>query len=242
MGRALSTEEFAALCLRLKARGAENINLVTGSHAAPALAEGLYAARESGLSIPLLWNSSAYESLNSLSILKDLIDVYLPDLKTLDPSLSQRFFQTADYPARAEAAILRMLDYCGELRFNGVGILQSGVIIRHLILPGCGNDTREVIRWFAQHARGRALLSLMTQYTPVRTGASSEEAPSRYISEEEYAAVLSCLDEFAVEDGFLQEPVQDSAWLPDFERPNPFSSKLSLPVWHWKAGWLAGAG
>jgi putative pyruvate formate lyase activating enzyme len=126
----------------------------------------------------------------------------------------------------------------GTLRYNDRGVLASGVVIRHLVLPGQGPDTRAVIRWFAEHARGRALLSLMTQYTPVKTNCigQTNAAPERSINQNEYDAVLGWLDEFGVEDGFLQEPVRDSSWLPDFERVNPFSSELSLPLWHWKTG------
>jgi putative pyruvate formate lyase activating enzyme len=243
MGRAVSTAEFADICMALEARGAENINLVTGSHAAPALAAGLLAARKRGLGIPALWNSSAYEGPETLELLRDLVDVYLPDLKTLDSGIARRYFRAANYPDAAAGAIRRMLDLRGTLRYNARGALESGVVIRHLLLPGHGSDTRAVIRWFARHARGRALLSLMTQYTPVRTGetgqtgeANADAPPGRYITRGEYEAVLGWLEEYDVEDGFLQEPLRDAAWLPDFERVNPFSSELSVPVWHWKRG------
>jgi putative pyruvate formate lyase activating enzyme len=261
MGRPVSTGEFADICLALQGRGAENINLVTGSHAAPAVAAGLAAARTRGLIIPVLWNSSGYEGLPALELMKDLVDVYLPDLKTRDAALARRYFRAADYPARSAEAIRRMLDYRGTLQFNSRGVLTSGVVIRHLMLPGCGADTRAVIRWFAGHARGRALLSLMTQYTPVKPAPADSPAnigpvnidpvnidlddsapPVRYIGQGEYDAVLGWLDEFGVEDGFLQEPVQDSSWLPDFSRVNPFSSALSTPVWHWKTGFAVPAG
>ncbi|GHT79328.1 hypothetical protein FACS1894130_07710 [Spirochaetia bacterium] len=292
MGRVVSSgpyadgsgDEFVRICLALQEKGAENINIVTGSHAVPALVSGIHAARERGLSIPVLWNSSAYESLDALSLLRDTVDVYLPDLKTLDADIARRFFKAPDYPETAEAAILRMLEYRGTMQFGpprsggatadgdekasasgvqeaaGDGqVLLSGVIIRHLVLPGYLDATREVIRWFADHAQGRALLSLMTQYTPVEphggilpgsmdcnptdpvgspgTAAFSPTAPTaRYINQQEYETLLRWLEEFGIEDGFYQELVPDNDWLPDFNRVNPFSSALSLPVWHWKAG------
>ena len=241
MGRAVDTGEFAAICLVLEERGAENINIVTGSHAAPAIALGIEAARRQGLSIPVLWNSSGYDGPEALEILEDLVDVYLPDLKTLDSDFAARFFNAPDYPEHAAAAILRMMEY-RDLRFRE-GTMVSGVMIRHLVIPGYLDVTRQVLAWFSEHcaggylghcrgnSRGKALLSLMTQYTPIE---ASGAIPSRYVTKDEYEAVLSMLDEFGIDDGFCQELVTGSDWLPDFSRPNPFSSELSVPVWHWK--------
>jgi putative pyruvate formate lyase activating enzyme len=247
MGREVSPAEFAAIALTLQTEGAENINIVTGSHAVPAIVEGLDAAKTQGLRIPVLWNSSGYESEAALELLRDKVDVYLPDLKTLDPQASAQFFRAPDYPEYAKAAILRMLSYQGELRWkesegsdrrsNSVttpadahSVLAKGVIIRHLIIPGYLEATREVIKWFARHAQGKALLSLMTQYTPIGAGT---EAPQRYLIREEYDQVMDWLTDYEIEDGFYQAPVTGRDWLPDFSRANPFSSRLSRPVWHW---------
>jgi putative pyruvate formate lyase activating enzyme len=238
MGRPVKTEEFAALALRLQELGAENINIVTGSHAVPAIAAGIDAARSGGLRIPVLWNSSAYESSGALELLKDRVDVYLPDLKTLDADISGRFFKAPGYGETAAAAILRMMEY-RPLRYAGA-VLESGVIIRHLALPGYLGSTRKVLRWFARHCRGRALLSLMTQYTPVRPEGEKESQgrPGRFISRGEYETLIRWLEEFGIDDGFCQEPVRGDGWLPDFRRENPFSSALSLPVWHWRFGFI----
>ena len=228
LGRAVSQDEFAEICLALEERGAENINIVTGSHAAPALALGITAARKEGLSIPVLWNSSGYDGTVSLEILKDIVDVYLPDLKTLDSNFAGKFFNASDYGEHATSAILKMMEY-RELRLDET--MLSGVMVRHLVIPGFLENTRQVLAWFAEHCKGRALLSLMTQYTPVGSDAT---IPRRYVSEDEYTAVLSMLDEFGIDDGFCQELVKGSDWLPDFTRANPFSSELSVPVWHYK--------
>ena len=231
MGREVSTDKFSEICLALQRRGAENINIVTGSHAAPALALGIMEARQKGLNIPVVWNSSAYDGKESLDILEDFVDIYLPDLKTLNPQVSGKYFHAPDYPDRAKEAILRMMD-SKPIKYNGI-CLSSGVIIRHLILPSYLDNSREVLEWFAKNCKGRALLSLMTQYTPVK---SSGEIPGRYVSEEEYNAVLYMLQEYEIDFGFSQELVRGSDWLPDFNRTNPFSSELSIPVWHWKTG------
>ena len=218
LGRAVSTEEFAAICFALQDRGAQNVNVVTGSHAIPAIVQGLRAAKTGGLRIPVLWNSSGYESVAALALLDGLVDTWLPDLKTLDSSLAARLFGAPDYPQAAQAAIRWMLKN-----------RPRGVIVRHLILPGCLESTRSVLRWFAKNAGG-ALLSLMSQYTPMDKASA---APDRFVSRREYETVLGWLEEFGIEDGFCQELVTGSDWLPDFRRPNPFSSELSVPVWHY---------
>ena len=220
IGRPVSTDEFAAICLELQKRGAENINIVTGSHAVPALVEGIVASRKAGLTIPTLWNSSAYESPALLELLAGVIDRYLPDLKTLDTGLAARFFNAPDYPLVASAALPKMITACPEK-----------IIIRHLILPGCLDSTRAVLRWFAENAQGRAHLSIMTQYTPI-PGKRNVRAPNRFLDRREYETVLDWLEEFGIADGFCQELSPGSGWLPDFTRPNPFSSKLSVPVWN----------
>jgi putative pyruvate formate lyase activating enzyme len=264
LGKAASSADFATLTLALQNAGAENINIVTGGHAAPAIAAGLDLAREQGLHIPVLWNSSAYEGKAALDLLRGRVDVYLPDLKTLDPPTARLFFRAPDYPQYAAAAITRMLDAQGTLRWkNGAGggddsaapLLAGGVIIRHLIIPGYLESTREVIAWFSRHARGRALLSLMTQYTPPAgerggkppgpdpagyTQGRGGSAPQRRLIREEYNRVMDWLGEWGVEDGFYQELAAAPRgggrdWFPDFNQINPFSSRFSQPVWHWKS-------
>jgi putative pyruvate formate lyase activating enzyme len=231
LGRVVDTDEFVSICLALQNKGAENINIVTGSHAVPAIAQGLSAAKTAGLSIPVLWNSSGYESPETLELLSGLVDTYLPDLKTLDADLAAQFYRAPDYPQAAERAILWMLRQSRRERSR----LPYHVIIRHLILPGYLESTRTVLRWFADNAAGAAL-SLMTQYTPIvgadTAGGNVQNVPGRFLNEQEYDTVLGWLDEFGIEDGFCQELVTGSDWLPDFRRPNPFSSELSVAVWH----------
>jgi len=241
--RTVDTAEFAELCLSLQEMGAENINIVTGSHAAPALVQGITAARAQGLAIPALWNSSGYEGAATLDLLKDCIDVYMPDLKTLDPAIGLKFSRSADYPEHAAAAILKMMQY-RPLRFGpSLGksgaqeVIHSGVIIRHLIIPGFLENTRQVIRWFAENCnakdasgQSRALLSILAQYTPAQIPGVKTPIPNRCVSTAEYEAVLAMLDEFGITDGFCQELVTATKWLPDFSRQNPFPAGISVPV------------
>jgi putative pyruvate formate lyase activating enzyme len=225
LGRVVSVEEFAAICLELQKRGAQNINIVTGSHAVPAIVQGLDAAKSAGLRIPALWNSSGYESVETLELLAGCVKTWLPDLKTLDDNIAGKLLNARDYPRAAVLAILWMMR-------NRPG----DVIIRHLILPGCLESTRSVLRWFAENACGKAQLSLMSQYTPMD---NDSNGPGRYLSKREYETVLGWLAEFGIEDGFCQELVTGSDWLPDFSRTNPFSSGLSVPIWHYSNSFVS---
>jgi putative pyruvate formate lyase activating enzyme len=243
MGAVVDRDEFASICLALQDRGAENVNLVTGSHFIPSVAEGLAEARRRNLRVPVLWNSSGYEKKESLALVDPYLQAYLPDLKTLDPALAALLFGAPDYPDRAREAVAWMAD--GHPLAFADGILASGTIVRHLVLPGLLENTRRVIEWFAENLAGKALLSLMTQYTPIAGTAKSGETggersvPGRFLERGEYEAVLAMLDEYGIEDGFYQELETGDDWLPDFRRANPFSSELSVPVWHWREGFLS---
>ena len=236
-GRPVETAEFAQICLILQEKGAENINIVTGSHAVPGIAVGIAAARAAGLEIPVLWNSSAYELPETLALLSETVDVFLPDIKTLDSAIAGQYFNAPDYPAAAAAAIEKMLKM-RQLRFKEERLV-SGVMVRHLVLPGHLQASREVLRWFAERCAGKALLSLMFQYTPTQLYHGVRSFPNRYINQNEYDTVLGWLTEFGIEDGYCQELVPGNAdWLPDFKKENPFPSNLSIPVWHWKNGFI----
>ncbi|WP_461246480.1 radical SAM protein [Treponema sp. R6D11] len=229
LGRAVSPQEFAEICVALCEKGAENINIVTGSHVVPGLIEGFIAMRKAGVELPILWNSSGYDSVEALELLKDYIDIYLPDLKTLDSKVSTEFFNAPDYPDVAVAAILKMIELTEKKFPNNA---REKIIIRHLVLPGYLESSRSVLRWFADNVKNRAMLSVMTQYTPIP--GIKRKMPQNYLSAEEYETVIKWLEEFKIEDGFCQELVTGSDWLPDFKKANPFSSELSVPVWHYQ--------
>jgi putative pyruvate formate lyase activating enzyme len=167
--------------------------------------------------------------VEALELLKDYIDIYLPDLKTLDSEVSKKFFNAPDYPDTAAAAILKMIELAEKKSPNSA---REKIIIRHLVLPGYLESTRSVLRWFADNVKNRAMLSVMTQYTPIP--GIKREIPQNYLSADEYETVIKWLEEFKIEDGFCQELVTGSDWLPDFKRANPFSSELSVPVWHYQ--------
>lgn len=246
-GRSISAEEFADMCMSLADIGAENINIVTGSHAIPAIATGLRIAIEKGLSIPILWNSSAYEKPEALALLAGLVSVWLPDLKTLNPLLSGNVFQSVDYPKVAKKAI-RYMTSISPLKIEHpdddaypAGKIYSGVIVRHLALPGKIDETEIALQWFAKHLKGKALLSLMTQYTPVKNSPHAkglDAFPDRILEKKEFNQLSALLEELEIETGFYQELIENTDWLPDFNCTQPFSSDLARPLWHYKTGYV----
>lgn len=238
MGIAVTPDVFADICLALKKNGAENINIVTGSHHTLPILEGIKLAKEKGLCLPILWNTSSYEKNIEITRLSNNVDIWLPDLKTLDSSFSFQLFNAKDYPQIATDAILSMVSYSPLLyATDKKEKLISGVIVRHLALPNRMKDTENIIRWFSKNLKDKALLSIMTQYTPIKRKDESK-APSRYISNEEDYNLRDLLSKYDVEEGFYQELVQDSSWLPNFSNIQPFSSSLAKPIWHWSRGFL----
>ncbi|HBG65388.1 MAG TPA: radical SAM protein [Treponema sp.] len=254
MGAVLSQDTFTSICLKLQEAGAENINLVTGSHHIPLIAACIREAKAGGVRIPFAWNSSAYESTEMLELLRGLVDIWLPDLKTLNPMMSGRLFGAQDYPGVAKRALRWMLEASSlrteEVRKDGQARekMLSGVIIRHLFLPGRMGDTVLTLDWLKQHADGKACISLMSQYTPVPFTGSKEECAARAqaLTAFQNRLVDSCedmelrhlIDSYEFDYLFYQDLSDDTSWLPDFRRTQPFNNALARPVWHWSTGFL----
>lgn len=247
-GKSVSVEEFADICLKLQEKGAENINLVTGSHHIPFIAEGIKKAKEKGVTVPFCWNSSAYESVEMLELLKGLVTIWLPDLKTLSPDFSSKLFVAKDYPEVCSKAVSWMIknnpmqivevEKDGETREK----MLQGVIIRHLFMPGKFEETAEVLGWLKENADRKACISLMSQYTPVPFDEEKEalekrnkalsNIENRLVNKQEDEDMQDLIEAFDFEYLFYQELSDDTSWLPDFTRPQPFSNKLAVPLWH----------
>lgn len=255
MGSAVSKDDFVKLCLTLQSAGAENINLITGSHIIPLLAEFLKAAKDSGVQIPFCWNSSSFEKVEMLELLKGLVSVWLPDLKTLDSKESKTLMGAENYPDVAKKAITWMIKN-NPLKIttkkNKDGDekekIESGVIIRHLFLPGHFEDTVNVLEYLKQNADGKAIISLMSQYTPVPFKENEKDLSqrkkallsleNRLVNKEEDADLHDIIDAFDFDYLFYQDLSTDTDWLPDFNRIQPFSNALAKPFWHWSKGFL----
>ena len=230
IGREVSIEEFADICLRLQEAGAENINLVTGTMFIPSIALGTDLAKSRGLSIPILWNSSGFESSESIDILNSFIDVYLPDIKTLNHTFSAAFFNAPHYPEAAKEAVEKMAS-SKKIIFKDNKIV-SGTIIRHLVIPGYMEMTDRVLRWYSQNLKDKALISVMFQYSP--KAAEGDGFPDRILDKSEMDMVYAMLDEYGIEDGFIQEEEITEEWNPDFNLRTPFPGSIGKTVWHWK--------
>ena len=164
-GKAVTEEELYAVFKRLHEQGAHNIELVTPTQYTHVLSRVLERPMPGGL--PVVWNSGGYERPEALRTLDGKVDIYLPDLKYVTPALAEKYSKAADYPVAAKAAILEMYRQRGPVRFEG-DLLKSGVIIRHLILPGQLAEARRVMDWVAESFPiGSVLFSLMAQYTPM---------------------------------------------------------------------------
>ncbi len=230
IGQELTVKEGADICLKLQSAGAANINFVTGSHYIPQLIEVIREARERGLELPVLWNSSAYEKTERLEELADYVDIWLPDLKTVTPAWAEEIYGREQYAERAREAVKFMINRSPVI-LDDEGMMKKGTIVRHLIIPGYPQITTELIAWFGEYGKDRALLSLLSQYTPVHIPGETRSIPERYVSEEEYEEVLDKLEQFGIEDGFIQELETGSDWLPDFRDREPFAAELSRVIW-----------
>ena len=209
VGKAMDSRELRQLFESLIARGAENIDLVTPTHFLPTILPALSPK----LPVPVVYNCGGYERVETLRELEGHVDIYLPDLKYADPRLAQALSGAADYFPAATAAIREMVRQTGPVQWEGDKVTK-GVIIRHLILPGCVDNSLKVLDWIGENfAPGQVLVSLMRQYTPM----GGLPAPfDRRVSDDEYDAVLSWMYLNELE-GFTQEAeAADVGFIPDF--------------------------
>ncbi len=165
-GRPAEPEELAGMMLRLQEQGCHNINLVTPEHVVPQILEGLLLAVERGLRLPLVYNTSAYDSLDSLALMDGIVDIYMPDFKFWDPESGRRYAKAPDYPEAARRAIKEMHRQVGTLVIDEQGVALRGVLLRHLIMPGGVAGTREIMNWISRELGPETYVNLMAQYHP----------------------------------------------------------------------------
>ena len=203
-GEALTPMQLRDVFLRLRDLGVHNLNLVTPTHYADVIAEVLAGL---SLGIPVVWNSSGYESVETLRRLEGLVQVYLPDFKYADAALAARYSAAPDYPQVALAAIREMFRQTGPFAMDDDGMLRRGVLIRHLILPDAAENTLRVIDAVEDNLPPREILfSLMSQYTPPETLPAEYAALHRRITQAEYDRCADYLDFSDIEFGYFQSP------------------------------------
>lgn len=201
VGKEVTENRLREIFYELIDEGADNINLVTPTHYVPEIVRAL--SREK-LPVPVVYNTSSYEEVSTLRMLDGLVDVYLPDLKYKDSSLSGSLSKAPDYYEKAVPAIREMIRQTGECVFDDEGMMLKGTIIRHLVLPGYLNNTYDIIDTFSESFNGKAMFSLMSQYTPPKTPLEYESL-NRRLTEEEYEKAVDYMYLSGIEDGFLQE-------------------------------------
>ena len=259
-GIEISIERLAEIFLELQEKGANNINLVTAGHFVPQVVEALKQAKRQGLFLPIVYNTSSYEKVETLRLLEGYVDIYLPDLKYVDSAISSRYSHAADYFTCASAAIAEMVRQVGKPEFvfertagkegssaefladekkkiseqqnnmifdaaeyqerseAGASLLmRKGVIVRHLVMPGCVEDSKRVISYLLKTYGNQIFISIMNQYTPLPQCREYPEL-SRRVTEAEYDAVVDYAIGLGIENGFIQEgDVAEESFIPEFD-------------------------
>lgn len=182
-----SPEEIAAMMLELQAVGCHNINFVTPEHVVPNVIEAVAEAVERGLRLPIVYNTSAYDAIESLRHLEGIVDIYMPDFKYWNRERSRTYMKAEDYPEHARAAIKEMHRQVGDLEFDGDGLARRGLLIRHLVMPGCLDETRAILEWIAAELGPETYVNLMDQYYPAgKVNAESFPEINRRLSSAEF--------------------------------------------------------
>jgi len=223
-GKPAGDLELAGKMLDLQEQGALNINFVSPTHIILPILKALRIAYARGLSIPLVYNSNGYDSLPVIGCLEGIIDVYLPDIKYFSPVISKKYSGAADYFENAGSAVREMSVQQPVLELDGKGAARKGLIIRHLVMPGCVEDSLSVLRWIKINISPFIGLSLMSQYHPCYKAPDEIRRP---LAEEEYREVTSLALELGFENLFVQpEPFTPGDHLvPDFDKKEPFRWK-----------------
>ncbi len=208
-GQACNADALSDIFLSLQAQGVHNINLVTPTPHIPVIRKALLTAKQNGLSLPIVYNTGSYERVSALRALDGLVDVYLPDMKYVSPVLSERYSGAADYFAVASDAISEMYRQVGQLMIGPDGIATRGVLIRHLVLPGCIDDSRKVLHDLVTRYTPKVYLSLMRQYVP----AAHVTTPplNRKLTDREYERIMSYALSLGMDHIWVQEKESASA-------------------------------
>lgn len=217
-GKIISSERLSEIFLELQNKGAANINLITAGHFIPQICFALERSKANGLSIPVVYNTSSYEEVSSLRLMEGLIDIYLPDLKYFSSELSAKYSHAADYFSKAASAISEMLRQVGKPCFDAEsGLMNKGVIVRHLVLPGQTGDSKKILRYLHESYGNDIYVSIMNQYTPMEQVAGYPDL-NRRITAEEYARVLDFAVKIGIEQGFQQEgETALESFIPEFD-------------------------
>jgi putative pyruvate formate lyase activating enzyme len=217
IGKAISTERLAEIFLELQAQGAHNINLVTPTHYVEEIVRALDIARamDAPLTIPIVYNTSGYELPQTIERLVGYVDIYLTDFKYASPELANRLSSAPDYPKAALSALKAMVDHVGGYQLDNNGILQSGVIVRHLLLPGQLADCKQTIRKAYGAVGNKVCYSLMSQFTPLPYTPCELQ---KQVSETDYNELIEFALDLGITNSFMQEGgAAEESFIPNFD-------------------------
>ena len=203
-GAAVSEEELTGIFLRLQAQRANNINLVTAGHFLDTVIPAIKAAKKQGLAVPVVYNTGGYEKQETLRYLEGLVDVWLPDYKYRSSYLAEKYSHAPDYPTRADAALREMVRQAGEPQFDERGMMKKGVLVRHLALPSCVSDSKDVLEYLWDSFGNQIYISILGQYTPMSHMKGYPEL-NRRLTEEEYGEIVDYARFLGMTQVYIQE-------------------------------------
>ena len=217
IGKVISTNELADCFLKLAEDGANNINLVTPTHYVPQIIEAVAIARKKGLRLPIIYNSSGYETPETIKMLNGTIDIYLPDMKYFDDRYAIRYSGAPNYFKIASRAISEMFSQVGKCVFNERGMIKKGVIVRHLMLPGLLFDSKKIIDYLFSTYGDDIFLSIMNQYTPTEALPADFPELNKKISEKYYNSLIDYAVNLGIKNAYIQDgDTAKESFIPEF--------------------------
>lgn len=216
-GKVISKERLSDIFIELADKGANNINLVTPGQYIPDIVWAVNDAKSRGMKLPIIYNTSGYENVTELKLLEDIVDVYLPDFKYMDSTLSARYSRAKDYPSVAKQALSEMVRQQPDVVIDdATGLIQKGVIVRQLLLPGHVNDAKAVLKYLYDTYHDHVYISMMSQFTPI----ALEDYPeiNRTVTKREYERLVNYALEIGITNAFIQEgDVAKDSFIPAFD-------------------------
>ena len=204
VGKPVTEERLSRIFLELQEKGANNINLVTATQFLPTVIPALQHAKKMGLTIPIVYNTGGYEKVETLRLLEELVDIWLPDCKYRSAELAARYSRAADYPETVKTALAEMVRQTGAPLFDRRGMMEKGVIVRHLVLPGCVSDSKDVLEYLWDTFGNQIYVSIMSQYTPLPHVAAYPEI-NRKVTDEEYEEIVDYARFLGMSQVYIQE-------------------------------------
>lgn len=216
-GKEISVKRFKEICLELQSKNVNNINLVTPTHYTPLIKKGLLKAKEEGLTIPIVYNTSSYENVDTIKMMNNIVDIYLADLKYYDDTYARKYSNAPNYFNYATMAIDEMYKQVGKPKFDKKGIMKKGLIVRVLLLPNRVEDAKKIIKYLHDKYDDNIFISIMNQYTPVKKLKYDEL--NRKVQDSEYDELINYACDIGVVNAYIQEgETQKESFIPNFNK------------------------